>query len=110
MILLPNFRLPTLIHTRSANAKWLYEISHKNPIWMNPEDAKRIGLKTGDLAKVETEIGYFVDSVWVTEGIKPGIIAISHHLGRFRFKEDEGVNRGASNLVELNASGAPGGG
>ncbi|NJC98067.1 MAG: formate dehydrogenase [Anaerolineales bacterium] len=101
MILLPNFRLPTLIHTRSANAKWLYEISHKNPIWMNPEDAKRLRLKTGDLAKVETEIGYFIDSVWVTEGIKPGIIAISHHLGRFRFKEDEGVNRGASNLVEL---------
>ncbi|MCA9914070.1 MAG: formate dehydrogenase, partial [Anaerolineae bacterium] len=31
MLLLPNFRLPTLIHTRSANAKWLYEISHKNP-------------------------------------------------------------------------------
>ena len=105
MILLPNFRLPTLIHTRSANAKWLYEISHKNPIWMNPEDARRIGLKTGDLAKVETEIGYFVDSVWVTEGIKPGIIAISHHLGRFRFKEDEGVNRGASNLVELTEQG-----
>jgi len=105
MILLPNFRLPTLIHTRSANAKWLYEISHKNPIWMNPEDAQRIGLKTGDLAKVETEIGYFVDSVWVTEGIKPGIIAISHHLGRFRFKEDEGVNRGASNLVELSEQG-----
>ena len=25
MILLPNFRLPTLIHTRSANCKWLYE-------------------------------------------------------------------------------------
>jgi len=105
MILLPNFRLPTLIHTRSANAKWLYEISHKNPIWMNPEDAKRIGLRTGDLAKVETEIGYFIDSIWVTEGIKPGIIAISHHLGRFRFKEDEGVNRGASNLVELNEQG-----
>jgi len=105
MILLPNFRLPTLIHTRSANAKWLYEISHKNPIWMNPEDAQRIGLETGDLAKVETEIGYFIDSVWVTGGIKPGIIAISHHLGRFRFKEDEGVNRGASNLVELNEQG-----
>ena len=36
MLLLPNFRLPTLIHTRSANAKWLYEISHKNPVWMPP--------------------------------------------------------------------------
>ena len=31
MLLLPTFRLPTLIHTRSGNAKWLYEISHKNP-------------------------------------------------------------------------------
>jgi anaerobic selenocysteine-containing dehydrogenase len=86
MILLPNFRLPTLIHTRSANAKWLYEISHKNPIWMNPEDAQRLGLETGDLAKVETEIGHFVDTVWVTEGIKPGIIAISHHLGTLAFE------------------------
>jgi anaerobic selenocysteine-containing dehydrogenase len=101
MILLPNFRLPTLIHTRSANAKWLYEISHKNPIWMNPLDAERIGVDTGDLARVDTEIGYFVDSVWVTEGIKPGVIAISHHLGRWRLQEDSGVNRGASNLVKL---------
>ena len=105
MILLPNFRLPTLIHTRSANAKWLYEISHKNPIWMNPDDAKRIGVETGDLARVDTEIGYFVDSVWVTEGIKPGVIAISHHLGRWRLQEDSGVNRGASNLVKLTEDG-----
>lgn len=28
-VLLSTFRLPTLIHTRSGNAKWLYEISHK---------------------------------------------------------------------------------
>ena len=101
MLLLPTFRLPTLIHTRSANAKWLYELSHKNPIWMHPEDAHRLGLKTNDLARVETEIGYFVDRVWVTEGIKPGIIAMSHHLGRWRLKESEGVSRGASNLVEI---------
>jgi anaerobic selenocysteine-containing dehydrogenase len=108
MILLPNFRLPTLIHTRSANAKWLYEISHRNPIWMNPLDAERIGVDTGDLARVDTEIGYFVDSVWVTEGIKPGVIAISHHLGRWRLQEDSGVNRGASNLVKLTEDGKGG--
>ena len=105
MILLPNFRLPTLIHTRSANSKWLYEISHKNPIWMNPDDAKRIGVDTGNLARVDTEIGYFIDSVWITEGIKPGVIAISHHLGRWRLQEEKGVNRGSSNLVELNDDG-----
>ena len=38
--LLPIFRLPNLIHTRSGNAKFLYEISHKNPLWVNPVDAK----------------------------------------------------------------------
>jgi len=37
----------------------------------------------------------------VTEGIKPGVIAMSHHLGRWRLKEDMGVSRGASNLVSL---------
>jgi anaerobic selenocysteine-containing dehydrogenase len=101
MILLPNFRLPTLIHTRSANAKWLYEISHKNPIWMHPSDAERIGVRTGELLRVETEIGYFVDKVWVTEGIKPGVIAMSHHLGRWRLQENMGVNPGMSSLVSL---------
>jgi anaerobic selenocysteine-containing dehydrogenase len=101
MVLLPNFRLPTLIHTRSANAKWLYEISHKNPIWMHPSDAERIGVKTGDLVRVTTEIGYFVDTVWVTEGIKPGIIAMSHHLGRWRLHENLGVNPGMSALARL---------
>jgi anaerobic selenocysteine-containing dehydrogenase len=101
MLLLPNFRLPTLIHTRSANAKWLYEISHKNPIWIHPSDAKRLGLRSGEMAKVETEIGYFVDKVWVTEGIKPGIIAMSHHLGRWRLQEELGINPGTSNLAQL---------
>ncbi len=102
MVLLPNFRLPTLIHTRSANAKWLYEISHNNPIWIHPEDATRLGVGTGDLVRLDTEIGWFVDQVWVTEGIKPGIVAMSHHLGRWRLREDQGVSRGASALVDLN--------
>jgi anaerobic selenocysteine-containing dehydrogenase len=103
MILLPNFRLPTLIHTRSANCKWLYEISHKNPIWINPEDASRLKIQSGDLLKIETEIGYFVDKAWVTEGIKPGVIACSHHLGRWRLEGDQYRcgSPGMTSLVDL---------
>ncbi len=108
MLLLPNFRLPTLIHTRSANCKWLYEISHKNPVWMNPIDAERLGMVTGDLVRVETEIGYFIDKVWITEGIKPGVVAMSHHLGRWRLEESAGVNQGMSNLAELEEDGKGG--
>ncbi|MHC4924509.1 MAG: molybdopterin dinucleotide binding domain-containing protein, partial [Planctomycetota bacterium] len=105
MLLLPTFRLPTLIHTRSANAKWLYEISHKNPVWIHPEDATRIDVRTGDLLTVQTEIGRFTDRAWVTEGIKPGIVAMSHHLGRWRLEDGEGVGQGMSNLVSLREEG-----
>jgi len=105
MLLLPNFRLPTLIHTRSANAKWLYELSHRNPVWIHPSDASRIGVQTGDLVRIETEIGSMVDAVWVTEGIKPGIVAISHHLGRWRLKQSDNIGAGMSSLVTLDRTG-----
>ena len=104
-VLLPTFRLPTLIHTRTNGAKWLHEIAHINPVWINPVDAARIGVDTEDLVKVETEIGYFVDRVWVTEGIRPGVVACSHHLGRWRLHEDSGSDRWNSALVTIEQQG-----
>jgi anaerobic selenocysteine-containing dehydrogenase len=100
-VLVPTFRLPTLIHTRSGNAKWLYEISNANPVWVHPEDAARLGVDTGGLVKIATEIGSFVDRVWVTDGIRPGIVACSHHLGRWRLKQDAGTDRWSSALVDF---------
>jgi anaerobic selenocysteine-containing dehydrogenase len=102
--LLPNFRLPTLVHTRSA-VKWLYEISHDNPLWMATPDAQRYGIETGSLVKVRTRIGYFVTRAWVTEGIRPGVLGMSHHLGRWRLDEQRG-NRGASALVTIDRQGS----
>jgi anaerobic selenocysteine-containing dehydrogenase len=98
--LLPNFRLPTLIHTRSP-VKWLYEISHDNPLWIAPDDAGRLGIAAGDLVKVQTQIGYFITRAWVTEGIRPGVVGMSHHLGRWRLHEDRGGARAASSLVKI---------
>jgi anaerobic selenocysteine-containing dehydrogenase len=98
--LLPNFRLPTLIHTRSA-VKWLYEISHENPVWISTVDARALGIATGDLVKVRTRIGHFVTRAWVTEGIRPGILGMSHHLGRWRLHEEQGGARLASALVRI---------
>jgi anaerobic selenocysteine-containing dehydrogenase len=100
-VLVPTFRLPTLIHTRSGNAKWLYEISHSNPLWMNPADAERLGFATDDLVKVRTEIGHFVARVWVTEGIRPGVVACSHHMGRWRLAPEAGGDRWSTGLADL---------
>jgi anaerobic selenocysteine-containing dehydrogenase len=105
-VLVPTFRLPTLIHTRSGNSKWLYELSNSNPVWVNPVDAKRIGVALGDLVRITTRIGHFVNRVWVTEGMRPGIVACSHHLGRWRLFEDVGTDRWASALVSKEQVGA----
>jgi hypothetical protein len=42
--------------------------------------------------------------VWVTEGIRPGVVACSHHLGRWRLQDDQGGGRFATALVKLNKS------
>jgi anaerobic selenocysteine-containing dehydrogenase len=86
--LISTFRLPVQIHTRSANSKWLDEIAHSNPLWLHRRDAERFGIATGDLVRVETEIGYFVVKAWVTEGIRPGVVACSHHMGRWKLHQD----------------------
>ncbi|MBL9078950.1 MAG: molybdopterin-dependent oxidoreductase [Planctomycetes bacterium] len=89
MVLVATFRLPTLIHTRSANSKWLTELSNTNPVWMHPQDAARLGIAMGDLVRVATRIGYYVNAVWVTEGVRPGVVACSHHMGRWTVQGDQ---------------------
>jgi anaerobic selenocysteine-containing dehydrogenase len=100
LVLVPTFRLPTLVHTRSGNAKYLNEISNTHPLWLNSRDAARHGVRTDDLVRVTTEIGYFVCRVWVTEGVRPGVCALSHHMGRWRIHPGEG-SRWVSGMVEL---------
>jgi len=92
-VLVSTFRLPTLIHTRSANSKWLSELSNTNPVWIHPSDAEPLGIQSGDLLRVTSRIGYYVNRAWVTEGIRPGVVACSHHMGRWKLTGDtHGVN------------------
>lgn len=84
LVLISTFRLPTQVHTRGGNAKWLNELAHTNPLWIHPDDAAHLGVTMGDLVRVETEIGHFVVKAWVTEGIRPGVVACSHHMGRWK--------------------------
>jgi anaerobic selenocysteine-containing dehydrogenase len=94
-ILLPTFRIPTLIHTRSANSKWLNEISHRHPLWLHPSDAEKLGIEENGLVRVTTRIGHFVIGSWRTEGIRPGVVAASHHMGRWRLEEGKARSWGA---------------
>ncbi|MCZ6557702.1 MAG: molybdopterin-dependent oxidoreductase [SAR324 cluster bacterium] len=104
-VLVPTFRLPNLIHSRSGNAKWLVEIAHRNPIWIHTSMAEALGVGTGDLLKVNTDIGYFIDKVWVTEAIKPGVVACSHHIGRWQLDGGQKGNQWMANTVRLEEGG-----
>jgi len=103
--LLPTFRLPTQIHTRSGNAKWLWELGNTNPLLMHPRDSRKLGLKTGDLVRVITETGYFVVRLVATQGILPGIVGCSHHFGRWRLHEGSGPDRWSSALASIEDQG-----
>ncbi len=107
LALVPTFRLPVLVHTRTGNAKWLNEIAHSNPLWIHTSDAARLGIELGELLRVTTEIGHFVVPAWVTEGIRPGVVACSHHMGRWRLGDGEGggTDRWSSALVHLEERG-----
>ena len=57
--------------------------------------------------KVCTDIGHFVDRVWVTEAIRPGVVACSHHIGRWRLERGPEGNSWATNTVRIEEE-APG--
>ena len=104
--LIPTYRLPTLIHSRSGNAKWLMEISNRNLLYIHKSDADRMGFENEDLVRMYTDIGYIVIKVWATEAIRIGVLACSHHLGRWRRTQDPQSNRWTMNTVDIKQDGS----
>lgn len=118
----PIFRLPYNIHTRGGNSKWMMEISQNhNPLWINAADAARLGFKRNEPVKVRVvdtlsgkEAGYFVANCQPTEGMAPGVLACSHHSGRWRLVDSVDIAgfeqplhplRVAAPIAELKESG-----
>ncbi len=79
---LTTYKVAVHTHSRTAHCKWLTEIKHDNPGWINTKTAEARGIKNGDEIRVFNDLGEIKTTAYVTEGIVPGVIAISHHLGR----------------------------
>lgn len=78
---LTNFRLVGHWHTgtmsfesASLKKRWPEEY-----VMINAEDAKKLGIRTGDLVKVETRRGTVLVRAEVTEHIRQGVIAMPWH-------------------------------
>lgn len=68
----------------TAPAKWLSEIVHDNPAWMNREAALARGIADGDRVAITSAAGVVVTAVRLTDGIHPRAIAISGQAGHWQ--------------------------
>ena len=78
------------VHTeRTGGAKWLAEIFHDNPAWMNPETAAGLGLAEGDYIYIHITRGPVRKPLHVrlrlTEGLAPGTVAVARNAGHKEF-------------------------
>ena len=64
---------------------WLMLSIPENPVEMNPVDAAALGIESGDLVNIASlsNTNGLEGRSLVTERIKPGVIAISHHYGHW---------------------------
>lgn len=85
------------VHTQSRSnySKRLAEIVHSNPIWIHPDAAAELGVKSGDTVEVTVKrprgntyraredepVGTIRNRVLVRRGMHPRVLACSHHCG-----------------------------
>ena len=81
-LILTTYKVAVHSHSRTSHCKWLSEIRHDNPAWINGKTAAERGISNGDKITVTSALGSITTSAYVTEGIIPGIIAISNNNGR----------------------------
>ncbi|KKN10944.1 hypothetical protein LCGC14_1031500 [marine sediment metagenome] len=119
-LIMISFKVNVQIHSRSQNCKWLQEIYHNNPAWINPVTARRLlgaDIKEGDLIRVRVDM---VELPWrkgkgvtqarditarihLTEGVHPDVIAVSYHCGHWAYGR---YASGRQVATELSGAGA----
>ena len=76
---------PNVMGSRIGNFRWLAEIKHQNPVWLNKDVAKQLHIEEGDRIKISTKIGSFVTDARLTFGIHPRVVAIERNLGHWGY-------------------------
>lgn len=84
---------------RTAALPWMMLIRPENFVEMNTSDARFLGVETGDPVKVTSPSNSqgIIGKAKVTEGIRPGVVAIAHSYGHWelgsRPREEDGIDQ-----------------
>ena len=90
-------RSPVHTFNRTANNAWLSREVPENPLWLNDESAKKMGIKDGDRIFLENQAGKRSTGstvVKVTPGIRKDCVFIAHGFGTFNPAMTVGYNKG----------------
>nr|MCR5845898.1 molybdopterin-dependent oxidoreductase [bacterium] len=101
----PRFR----VHANFDDNAWLREIEPckitgpdgymYETVWINPVDAERLDIKTGDIVRILNDRGWVMGGAWVTERIRPGVISQDHGARTDPIVYGESDRSGANNLI-----------
>jgi anaerobic selenocysteine-containing dehydrogenase len=108
-MVLTTYKINVHMQSRTAAVKWLAEIMHSNPVWMNTVTGEKLGIKTGDLVRIESKVGHMVTKAYVFEGIHPKVVAIPTAFGHWEYgrlatlkvKEKKGGEFGATSDADI---------
>ena len=78
-----NWKEASHTHTRTQNNTYLMELKPTNPLMINSETAKRLGIADKDSVWVESMHGKVMANVKVTEGIHPEVVGLQHGFGHW---------------------------
>jgi anaerobic selenocysteine-containing dehydrogenase len=67
------------------NAKWLCELNHDNPVWINHKTAESLNIEDGDRIEISSQGTKITARVRTTQGIHPGVVAVARGLGHSGF-------------------------
>jgi len=75
------FRLATRTKSRTAYDYWAIETMPENRVEINPSDAAEYGIRTGDKVRIASRSGHADGIAKVSQRVRPGVIAGTHHFG-----------------------------
>jgi thiosulfate reductase/polysulfide reductase chain A len=90
-------RSPVHTFNRTQNNVWLHNAMPENPVWVNDEMAKKLGLKDGDRVSCVNSEGVksrTTTSVKVTPGIRKDCVYMAHGFGSMNPAMSVGVGAG----------------
>ncbi|GMQ75161.1 MAG: hypothetical protein BMS9Abin01_0406 [Gammaproteobacteria bacterium] len=84
-LILTTYKVAVQTHSRTQNCKWLTEIYHDNPAWINPANAAALGIEDGDAITIQSKSGKLATTAMVTPTVASGVVAVSHHVGHWEY-------------------------